>query len=85
MWLRDREGREPVSARSPLRARRILSLVALVLGAAAAIFFGSLAARTGERVWMWEAAIAAAVAVIAVVDLLVLARRSSRGGDRQDQ
>ncbi|WP_336212369.1 DUF6343 family protein [Nonomuraea sp. LPB2021202275-12-8] len=85
MWLRNREGTEPATARSPVRARRILSLIALVLGAAAAIFFGSRAMNTGEEVWVWEAVIAAAVAIIAAVDLLVLGRRRSRGRDGQDK
>ncbi|MFC5822302.1 DUF6343 family protein [Nonomuraea insulae] len=75
MWLRNRQGTEPVTARSPVRVRRILSAVALVLGVAAAVFFVVLAARTGEEVWRWEAAIAAAVAIVAAVDLLVLRHR----------
>ncbi|MEU6778435.1 DUF6343 family protein [Nonomuraea angiospora] len=75
MWLRNRAGTEPLTARSPLRARRILSLVALVLGMAAAVFFAVFAASTGAEVWRWEAAIAAAVAVVAAVDLALLRRR----------
>ncbi|GAA3609939.1 hypothetical protein GCM10022419_113720 [Nonomuraea rosea] len=75
MWLRNREGTEPVSARSPLRARRILSLIALVLGVAAAVFFATRAMSTGAEVWRWEAVIAAAVAVIAAIDLAVLRHR----------
>ncbi|MEV4011659.1 DUF6343 family protein [Nonomuraea angiospora] len=75
MWLRNRTGTEPLTARSPLRARRILSLVALVLGMAAAVLFAVLAARTGAEVWRWEAAIAAAVAVVAAADLALLRRR----------
>jgi membrane protein YdbS with pleckstrin-like domain len=78
MWLRNREGTEPVSARSPLRARRILSLIALILGVAAAVFFATRAMSTGAEVWRWEAVIAAAVAVIAAVDLAVLRHRRSR-------
>ncbi|TMR93703.1 DUF6343 family protein [Nonomuraea basaltis] len=85
MWLRNREGTEPVSARSPLRARRILSLVALVLGVAAAVFFVTRAMSTREPVWAWEAAIAAAVAIIAAVDLVVLRHRRSRGQHRDQQ
>ncbi|GAA3688298.1 hypothetical protein GCM10022224_062050 [Nonomuraea antimicrobica] len=76
MWLRNRQGTEPVTARSPLRVRRIMSLVALAFGLVAGVFFVVLAVRTGEEVWRWEAAIAAAVVVIAVIDLLVLRRRS---------
>ncbi|MET7337509.1 DUF6343 family protein [Nonomuraea sp. NPDC005650] len=75
MWLRNRAGTEPLSARSPLRARRILSLVALVLGVAAAVFFALRAASTGAEVWRWEAAIAAAVAIVAAADLALLRRR----------
>ncbi|MFI7697770.1 DUF6343 family protein [Nonomuraea sp. NPDC049480] len=85
MWLRNREGTEPLSARSPLRARRVLSLVALVLGVAAAVFFVTRAMSTGEEVWRWEAAIAAAVAVIAAVDLAVLRRRRSGGQHGKQQ
>jgi membrane protein YdbS with pleckstrin-like domain len=75
MWLRNRAGTEPLTARSPLRARRILSLVALVLGMAAAVVFAVLAASTGAEVWRWEAGIAAAVAVVAAADLALLRRR----------
>ncbi|MCK2221811.1 DUF6343 family protein [Actinomadura sp. ATCC 31491] len=87
MWLRDRAGTEPTTARSPLRARRVLSLVALVLGVAAAVFFVTRAMSTGEDVWKWEAAVAAAVAVIAAADLVVLRRhRAGRsGGQDRDQ
>ncbi|TDD24895.1 DUF6343 family protein [Nonomuraea diastatica] len=83
MWLRDRSGTEPVTARSPLRARRILSWVALVIAVVAGVFFLVRAMSTGEEVWRWEAVIAAAVAVTAAVDLLVLRRRS--GGQHGDQ
>ncbi|AQZ66313.1 unnamed protein product [[Actinomadura] parvosata subsp. kistnae] len=83
MWLRNRAGTEPVTARSPLRARRALSLAALVLGVVAAVFFAVQAMRTGQEVWRWEAAIAAAVAVIAAIDLVVLRRRRSGSSGRQ--
>ncbi|WP_327087134.1 DUF6343 family protein [Nonomuraea sp. NBC_01738] len=76
MWLRNREGTEPLNARSPVRARRILSAIALVCGIGLAVFFVSLAMSTGEEVWSWEAAIAAAVAVMAAADLIVLRHRS---------
>ncbi|MDF2704972.1 DUF6343 family protein [Nonomuraea muscovyensis] len=79
MWLRDRQGTEPLTARSPLGARRVLSLLALALGAAAAVYFVTRAVSTGEEVWAWEAAIAAAVSLIAAVDLAVLSRRRTRG------
>ncbi|MGW4790930.1 DUF6343 family protein [Nonomuraea sp. NPDC004297] len=87
MWLRNREGTEPVTARSPLRARRILSLIALAFGLVTGVFFVVQAVLTGAQVWRWEAAISAAVVVIAVVDLAVLRRRRSTGPDgsgRQD-
>ncbi|MEW9547455.1 DUF6343 family protein [Nonomuraea sp. NPDC050783] len=79
MWLRDRSGTEPLTARSPLRARRVLSLVVLVLGVVAAVFFAIRAMSTGEEVWRWEAAVAGAVAIIAAVDLLVLRHRRRSG------
>ncbi|SDK10920.1 hypothetical protein SAMN05421874_105152 [Nonomuraea maritima] len=82
MWLRNREGTEPLTARSPLRARRVLSWIALVLGVVATVVFALLAMNTGSEVWLWEVAIAAAVAVIAALDLLVL---RSRGDDRDQQ
>jgi hypothetical protein len=85
MWLRNREGTEPLSARSPLRARRILSMVALVVGVAAAVFFVTRAMSTGEEVWRWEAAIAAAVAIVAAVDLVVLRHRRSGGQHGKQQ
>jgi hypothetical protein len=85
MWLRNRAGTEPTTARSPVRVRRILSLAALVLATVAAVFFVSRALSTGEEVWVWEAAIAAAVAIIAAIDLLVLRHRRSRRRDGQHQ
>ncbi|GGP05115.1 DUF6343 family protein [Nonomuraea glycinis] len=85
MWLRNREGTEPATARSPVRVRRILSVTALVLTTVAAVFFVSRALSTGEEVWVWEAAIAAVVAIIAAVDLLVLRHRRSRHRDGQHQ
>ncbi|WP_214321326.1 DUF6343 family protein [Nonomuraea sediminis] len=75
MWLRHREGTEPLSARSPVRARRILSVIALVAAVAAVVFCVKRLAVTGQAVWVWEAAIAGAVAVIAAIDLVVLRRR----------
>ncbi|NUR92087.1 MAG: hypothetical protein HOY71_49135 [Nonomuraea sp.] len=83
MWLRNREGTEPVTARSPLRARRILSWIALVVATAAAVFFVVRAKSTGEAVWAWEAAIAALVAVVAAVDLVVLRHRRAHGYGRR--
>ncbi|MEV0622478.1 DUF6343 family protein [Nonomuraea sp. NPDC050404] len=85
MWLRNREGTEPVTARSPLRVRRVLSLIALVFGVVAAVVFAVLAVNTGAEVWRWESGIAAVVAVIAAIDLLVLRHRSSGGQHGQQE
>jgi hypothetical protein len=66
-------GSEPLSARSPLRLRAIMSGAALVIAVAAAIVFALGAQGDGS----WAAAgICAAVAVIAAVDLVVIARRA---------
>jgi membrane protein YdbS with pleckstrin-like domain len=78
MWLRNREGTEPSTARSPYRLRRVLSLTALVLGLLATIFFVVQAVGSGEEVWVWEAAIAAAVAIIAAIDLVVIQKHLHR-------
>ncbi|WP_084961024.1 DUF6343 family protein [Thermoactinospora rubra] len=75
MWLRDRRGTEPVNARSAVRARRVLSLIALPVALLLAVFFLARAQATGEAVWGWEAAIAGAVALAAAIDLAVLSRR----------
>ncbi|MET9343414.1 DUF6343 family protein [Nonomuraea sp. NPDC003804] len=72
MWQRHPEGTEPVSARSPLRARKIMSSVALPLALVGTVVFTVLAMRTGREVWWWETAIAAAVALFAAIDLGVL-------------
>ncbi|HEX4817223.1 MAG TPA: DUF6343 family protein [Nonomuraea sp.] len=85
MWLRNRAGTEPVTARSPLRIRRILSWVALAFCLVATVFFVWRAMATGEEVWRWEAAIAAGVAVVAAVDLAVLRRRRRSGGQGGEQ
>lgn len=66
-------GSEPLNARSPLRLRAILSGAALVIAVAAAIVFAIGAQGDGS----WAAAgICAAVAVIAALDLVVIARRA---------
>jgi hypothetical protein len=72
---RERSGDEPVTARSPLRVRALLSGVALPIALIAAGYFAVRAVREGEAVWWAEAIIAAAVALIAAIDLLVLSRR----------
>jgi hypothetical protein len=78
MWLRDRSGTEPSTARSATGARFALSLIALPVAAVAAALLASKAMSTGREVWAWEAAIAAVVALLAAVDLIVLWRRRHR-------
>ncbi|MFI0408756.1 DUF6343 family protein [Actinomadura sp. 3N508] len=69
-------GKEPLDARSPLRLRAILSGVALVGTAAAAIVF-AVAGQRGDDDGAWvAAALCAVVAVIAAIDLIVIARRA---------
>ena len=75
---RDRRGTEPVSARSPLRTRAVLSGIVLPIAIAAAISGGYRASAEGTTVWAVEAAIAALVALIAAIDLAVIARHISR-------
>lgn len=74
-FKRERSGTEPVTARSPLRVRALLSGVALPLAVIATVFFVVRGARSGAAVWWVEAAIAAAVAVVAAVDLVVIRKR----------
>ncbi|MFI0481203.1 DUF6343 family protein [Actinomadura sp. 9N215] len=70
------EGREPLDARSPLRLRAVLAGVALVGTAAGAVVF-AVAALRGDDDGAWAAAaVCAAVAVIAAIDLIVIARRA---------
>jgi hypothetical protein len=75
-------GTEPVTARSPLRLRALLSAAALVGGTALAVVFGLSASRgstPGERTGAWVVtAIGAVTAVIALIDLYVIARRARR-------
>ncbi|TYB47273.1 hypothetical protein FXF51_58520 [Nonomuraea sp. PA05] len=85
MWLRNREGTEPLTARSPVGARRVLSIVALAFGVVAAVFCTVMAVRTGEEVWRWEAAIAALVALCAATSLVVLRHHRSGRQHRQQQ
>lgn len=68
-------GSEPLNARSPLRLRAILSGIALVIAVAAAILFALGAQADGDGDWA-AAGICAAVAVIAAIDLVVIARRA---------
>ncbi|TYC16901.1 hypothetical protein FXF65_07710 [Actinomadura syzygii] len=65
-----------MTARSPLRLRAILSGIALVGTAAAAVLF-AVRAQSGGGDGAWAAAaICAGVALIAALDLVVIARRS---------
>ncbi|MQA98611.1 MAG: hypothetical protein GEV11_30015 [Streptosporangiales bacterium] len=74
---RQPSGSEPRTARSPLRLRAILSVLALAGGVIVAVIFGPMAARgTGPGAGPWVVAgIGAGVAVIAAIDLVVIARR----------
>ena len=71
----DRRGTEPTNARSPLRTRMVLSAIILPIALAAAVYFGYEAATTGATVWAVETGIAALAALIAAIDLAVLAHR----------
>ncbi|MFI0369854.1 DUF6343 family protein [Actinomadura sp. 1N219] len=73
---RQPSGKEPLAARSPLRLRAILSAVALVGTAAAAVVFAVAGQRGDDDAAFVAAAICAAVAVIAAIDLIVIARRT---------
>ncbi|GGL64649.1 hypothetical protein GCM10010129_05320 [Streptomyces fumigatiscleroticus] len=79
-----RSGTEPVTARSPLRLRLLLSAVFLPLFTAAAVLFGLSAARwsTGDSpdrgVLVALTVLCAVLALTAAVDLLVVARRLRR-------
>lgn len=75
---RQSSGEEPLSARSPLRLRAVLSVIALVAGAAAAVVFGlGAASGAGPGRGPWVATvISGGVAVIAAVDLWVIWRRT---------
>ena len=77
---RDRQpsGREPLTARSPLRLRAILSGIALVVTAAAAVLFAVTAQREGDGGLWTVAALCAAITVVAAIDLIVIAHRRTR-------
>jgi len=76
-------GSEPLTARSPLRLRAVMSGIALVAAVAAGVVFAVLAItgrEPGAGPWV-VVAICAVVAIIAVVDLWVIRRRArSRSG-----
>ncbi|GLX01006.1 DUF6343 family protein [Microtetraspora sp. NBRC 16547] len=87
MWG-NRRGTEPLEARSALRARMLLSGVALPIALAAAIVFAYAAVATGEGVWAVESGIAAFIALVAAIDLLVIwvrIRRRRRAEKRESE
>lgn len=67
-----RTGSEPVQARSPLRLRLGLALFGVVWATVAAVGF----ALTGHPGWT---AVLAAIAAIALVDVLLIIRRMRQG------
>ncbi|MEU6040017.1 DUF6343 family protein [Actinomadura sp. NPDC047616] len=73
---RQPRGDEPLTARSPLGLRAVLSGVALVAGAVAAVLFGLSAAHARDAGPWVATAICATVALIAAIDLVVIARRA---------
>ncbi|MDT0614670.1 DUF6343 family protein [Streptomyces lancefieldiae] len=79
-----RTGTEPVTARSPLRMRLLLSAVFLPLFLAGAAFFGVWAADAGpgdspgRGTLVTLAAVCAAFALLAAADLMVVTRRLRR-------
>ncbi|TDC95281.1 hypothetical protein E1285_07450 [Actinomadura sp. 7K507] len=73
-----------MTARSPLRLRAILSGIALLGTAAAAVLFALTAQREGDGGLWAVAAVCAAIAVIAAIDLVVIARRRTRTREPRD-
>lgn len=76
----DRPGTEPLTARSPLRLRLVMAVVAAVLfGLGALALFTDAATTSDDRAArVAGGAIAALVAVIAVIDAVVVSRRLRR-------
>jgi hypothetical protein len=76
----ERTGTEPTSARSAYRLRRVLAVAALLGGTVGAIAFALAARRPdGTATGEWVAAgICGVVALTALIDLVVLARRPRR-------
>jgi hypothetical protein len=83
---RSRSGTEPVTARSPLRLRLLLSAAFLPLFAAAAVLLGLWAADSGPGDSPGSgpltalAVVCAVLAVVAAVDTVVVRRRMRRDG-----
>ncbi|HEU5157468.1 MAG TPA: DUF6343 family protein [Streptosporangiaceae bacterium] len=72
---RQPSGTEPLTARSPLRLRAVLSVLALIGGTALAVVFGI----SGDGAARWVMVVlGAGIALIAAIDLGVIARRVSR-------
>ncbi|MFG2267172.1 DUF6343 family protein [Streptomyces sp. NPDC048720] len=86
-----RTGAEPVTARSPLRLRRLLSAVFLPLFAAAAAVLALWAARTGpgdspgSAPLTVLAVICGVLALAAALDLAVVTRRLRREPDERSR
>ncbi|MFF2615784.1 DUF6343 family protein [Kitasatospora sp. NPDC058046] len=88
-----RRGTEPVTARSDLELRRVLSRVFLVLFLGGAVAFAVLAALAGpgpapnQGTYAFFAALCAGFAGITALDLLVIRRRmaAGQGRDRADR
>lgn len=69
-------GNEPLTARSALGLRAVLSGIALVAAVAAAIVFGIVANHDGSGAAWGAAVVCVIVAAIAATDLAVIARRA---------
>ncbi|MER6051512.1 DUF6343 family protein [Streptomyces sp. NPDC001793] len=84
---RPRTGTEPVTARSPVRLRLIMASAALVVFAAATAGLVIWAASAGPNTYPGRnallvlAVVCGILALLAAVDLVVLARRHRRGED----
>lgn len=76
--MRLRRGTEPVTARSAYDLRRVLAWLALVGGGIGAAGLGMAATEAGEAAigWWVASALCALIALSAVVDLLVIGKRS---------
>jgi uncharacterized membrane protein YbhN (UPF0104 family) len=74
-------GTEPRTARSPLRGRVVLSVLALVLFTVAAVLFAAAAAQPGgsRTAELTATAVCLVTAIIAAADLVVLRRRLRSG------
>jgi Family of unknown function (DUF6343) len=71
-------GNEPTTARSPLRLRAVMSAIALVAGIMATVLFVMVARRDDSTAAAIVAAICSVLALLALADLTVIARRLRR-------